>query len=409
MRNGPTAVGHLDAECFYVSAERVRDPFLRGKPVGVLGNQGACVIAKSYEMKTAGVKTGMPIWEAIVKCPEGIYVKRDFHWYEALSRKMLAIVRDLSPRVEYYSIDEFFFLAAPRRGQTFSQLAETIRNRIRDEVDIPVRVGIARTRSLAKLISDATERSDVKVVLGLEDETALLASLPVTDITGIAGRRAARLTHWGIQTCLDFAQADRRLIRSLLTASGEKLWWELNGDPVEPIQPQRPAHKMLSRGGSLGGSTTDPVALYSWLVRNLERLIEELEYYGVLAGKVTVSLSYKNGQSGTGHTSLTIPSNRFDFLLAALRPCLRQAWRPGVAATHMHLIAQELTSAHHAPLSLFDPPDERAEALARLKRDVNTRHGRFVLRSAATLSINSIYCDTANDYDIGDIRGKFCF
>ena len=66
------AVGHLDADCFYVSAERVRDEFLRGKPVGVLGNQGACVIAKSYEMKRAGVGTGMPIWEALVKCPTGV-------------------------------------------------------------------------------------------------------------------------------------------------------------------------------------------------------------------------------------------------------------------------------------------------------------------------------------------------
>src|SRR6185503_9529852 len=80
------AVGHVDADCFYVSAERVRPPFLKGKPVGVLGNQGACVIAKSYEMKAAGVKTGEPIWDAVEKCPEGIYVKRDFRWYEVLSR-----------------------------------------------------------------------------------------------------------------------------------------------------------------------------------------------------------------------------------------------------------------------------------------------------------------------------------
>ena len=109
-----TAVGHLDADCFYVSAERVRDDFLRDKPVGVLGNQGACVIAKSYEMKAAGVKTGEPIWEALPKCPTGIYVKRDFRWYEVLRRMMLEVVRELSPRVEYYSIDEFFFLAVPR-------------------------------------------------------------------------------------------------------------------------------------------------------------------------------------------------------------------------------------------------------------------------------------------------------
>src|SRR5262245_7987538 len=82
-------VGHLDADCFYVSAERVRLPFLRHKPVGVLGNQGACVIAKSCEMKAAGVQTGEPIRDTRRNCPQGVYLKRDFRWYEALSRRML--------------------------------------------------------------------------------------------------------------------------------------------------------------------------------------------------------------------------------------------------------------------------------------------------------------------------------
>src|SRR5207253_8954604 len=99
----PTIIGHLDADCFYISAERVRNDFLNDKPIGVLGNQGAFVIAKSYEMKASGVKTGEPIWEALVKCPQGVYVKRDFRWYEVLSRRMLEVVHEFSPRVEYYS------------------------------------------------------------------------------------------------------------------------------------------------------------------------------------------------------------------------------------------------------------------------------------------------------------------
>jgi nucleotidyltransferase/DNA polymerase involved in DNA repair len=94
----------------YVSAERVRYHYLQGKPVGVLGNQGACVIAKSYEMKTAGVKTGMPIWDAVRLCPQAVFVKRDFRWYEVLSRCMLDVVRTFSQRVEFYSIDEFGIL-----------------------------------------------------------------------------------------------------------------------------------------------------------------------------------------------------------------------------------------------------------------------------------------------------------
>src|SRR5262252_4030549 len=107
----PGYVAHLDADSFYVSAERIRHPDLVGKPVGVLGNNGACVIAKSYEMKATGVKTGVPIWDAKALCPEGVYVKRDFYWYEVLSRKMLGVVGTFSPLVEYYSIDEFFFEA----------------------------------------------------------------------------------------------------------------------------------------------------------------------------------------------------------------------------------------------------------------------------------------------------------
>ena len=409
MWNRATAVGHLDADCFYVSAERVRDEFLREKAVGVLGNQGACVIAKSYEMKAAGVATGMPIWEALVKCPAGVYIKRDFRWYEVLSRLMLDVVRDLSPRVEYYSIDEFFFGAVPPRGRTFQELAELIRDRVWERVGVPATVGIARTRTLAKLISDSAKPFGALAVLDREDEVKLLAGRPVTEITGIAGRREKRLLPWGIRTCLDLAQADRRLVRSLLTASGEALWWELNGDPVQPIHPDRPAHKALSRGGSFGEATDDPILLYAWLVRNLERLIEELEYHALCAGRLTVWVAYKNGAVGVGQTTLVIPSDRFDVLLDAARPCLRRAWVPKVAATRMHLIAERLTPASQCPLGLFDPPGDRAAAVARLKRAVNARHGRFKLRSAATLPLVSVYRDTANEYDICDIRGKLCF
>ena len=185
-------MGHLDADCFYVSAERVRDAFLRGKPVGVLGNQGACVIAKSYEMKAAGVETGMPIWEALVKCPTGVYVKRDFRWYEVLSRLMLDVVRELSPRVEYYSIDEFFFLAraAARAGRSRSWPRRSATGS-GSGCGVPVTVGIARTRTLAKLISDTAKPFGALAVLDREAEATLLADRPVTEITGIAGRRAA--------------------------------------------------------------------------------------------------------------------------------------------------------------------------------------------------------------------------
>src|SRR5436305_6980452 len=175
-------VGHLDADCFYASAERVRHPELMGKPVGVLGNNGACVIAKSYEMKAAGVKTGMPIWDAVKLCPQGLYLKRDFRWYEVLSRQMLAAVREFSPAVEYFSIDEFFFRAVPHRGLSLQETAEALRDHVLKTVGVPLTVGIARTRTLAKLVSDTAKPFGARALLDPDAERALLGRLQVTEV-----------------------------------------------------------------------------------------------------------------------------------------------------------------------------------------------------------------------------------
>ena len=152
---------------------------------------------------------------------------------------------------------------------------------------------------------------------------------------------------------------------------------------MQAIHTRRPAHKELSRGGSFGESTARPMVLYAWLVRNLERLIEELRFHGVTVGKLTVAVQYKTGHAGVGQRKLPVPSDRFDLLLDAARPCLRKAWMPGVQASHMHLIAENLAPRGQYALALFDPPRKReqAEAVAQLKEQVNNRHGRFFLRT----------------------------
>jgi nucleotidyltransferase/DNA polymerase involved in DNA repair len=402
-------VGHVDADCFYVSAERVRFPCLHSRPVGVLGNQGACVIAKSYEAKAAGVKTGMPIWEARVACPDLLSVKRDFRWYEVLSRRMLDVVRTFSPRVEYYSIDEFFFAAVPQRGLDYQRTAEALRDRIRELVGVPATVGIARTRTLAKLVSDTAKPFGALALLNRHDEEGLLSVVPITEVAGIKGRRAARLAPYSIKTCLDLARADEGFIKKLLTATGHDLWLELNGAPAQPIHTQRVPHKALSRGGSFGGSTADPMEIYAWLVRDTERLIEELEYHKVAAVRLNVWVSYREGFYGVGVGTPEVPTGRFDLLLDAGRFALRQAYRPGAQAERMHVIASPLIPRSQAVQSLFLPPGDRAEALAKLKREVNAAVGRWAVRSGATLPLKRIYDDPTNEFDICDVRGKTCF
>jgi nucleotidyltransferase/DNA polymerase involved in DNA repair len=401
-------IGHIDADTFYVSAERARDPFLLGKQVAVMGNQGACVIAKSYEMRSRGVKTGEPIWEAKQKCPEGVYLKRDFRWYEVLSRRLLDVVREWSPRVEFYSIDEFFFEVLPGRGLSHQQTAAALRDQILERVRLPVTVGIARTRTLAKLLSDTAKPFGAKAVLGRDAEEALLAGLPVTEIAGIAARRAARLAPHGLATCLDLARADRLLVRRLLTRAGEALWYELNGESVLPLHTERPPHKMLSRGGSLGESTADPERLHAWVVRHLERLIEELEFHAVQAGRLHVWLGYTAGGSAAAAAPLLAPTDRFDLLLEACRAGVARAWN-GAAVNRMHLLASQLARPTFVQRGLFEPPCEQAAAVAAVKREVNARCGRFALRSGATLPLKEVYRDQAQSYDVCDVRGKMCF
>ncbi|PHS17012.1 MAG: nucleotidyltransferase [Blastopirellula sp.] len=404
-------IAHLDADCFYVSAERVRHRCLTGLPVGVLGNQGACVIAKSYEMKAAGVKTGEPIWEAVVKCPDGVYIKRDFHWYEAISRRMFEVVKTRSPTIEYYSIDEFFFDAktlAPlaKNEEDIHIAARELQEEILDKIGVPVSIGISRSRTLAKLASDACKPYGCKVLINDEEIDRYVESLEVTEITGVAERSRRKLALHGITTVGDFRRADRRLIRKLLTVRGEILWWELHGDPIDPIQTKRPMHKAVARGGSVGKSTGDPARLEGWLVRNCERLVEALVRNQYVCGRLQMALSYKQGGGASARCSLGQQIDCSDVLLPAARQLFEQCWDEGIVVSHMHLIADKLAMFKQRQLSLFEKSSAK---LDHIKADINGKIGRFAVRSGTTLQLPDIYADETNDYDICDIHGKTCF
>lgn len=401
-------VGFGDADAFYASAEAVRRPILAKLPVGVLGNQGACVIARNYAMKKYGIKVGEPVWEAKKMCPDGIYLKRDFKWYEVISRRMLAEVKTFSPTVEYYSIDEFFWDGV-RTQPTYQATAEAVRAHVLKRVGVPMTVAYARTRTLAKLFADAAKPFGAVAVETPDHERALLAKLPVTEIAGIASRRARTLEPYGIKTCLDLRNAKGSLVKQLLTATGHDLREELNGNRVIPIRPKRPRHKVISRGGSLAGHVSDPLTLYGWLVRNVERLVEELHYHEVRPSVLTVCMNYFEGGTARGVVHLDVPTDRFGVLLEAAKAGLRRVWNAGSSATHLHLVASRLRRQESWQQCLFDQPDAKAEAVSKVKRDINDEFGRFTLRSGATLFANAFYRDPANLFDVCDVRGKICF
>ena len=305
---------------------------------------------------------------------------------------------------------QFFFEALPLDpGQPLQQTAAAIRDHIRDAAGLPVTIGVARTRTLAKLFSDAGKPFGAVAVLSREHERALLAKLPVTEISGIAGRRAAKLLPYGIRTRLDLADAPGHLVRQLLTKTGHELGLGLRGEPVTLIRSERPAHKNIARGGSLMGNVEDPGVLWAWAVRHTERLVEEIRYYQVRTCSLAVEVAWNSGDSTAGSCPLEAPSDRFDDLLDATRVALRKAYIPGGVATHMHVVAPELRRPRGFQLSLFDAPDPKRDAVAAVKERVNQMFGRFKLRSGATLRLPRVYADPANDWDICAVKGKVCF
>jgi nucleotidyltransferase/DNA polymerase involved in DNA repair len=406
-------IAHLDADCFYVSCERVRDLALRHVPSGVLGNQGACVIAKSYEAKAAGVKTGMPIWEAVECCPNGVFLKRDFHWYEVLSRQLLDLLRGVSPAVEYYSIDEMFFDASDLAGvfsRPLNEAATALQHRVLNEIGIPVSMGISWTKTLAKLVSDTAKPFGCRVLLEEPDIQQFLRTHPVEEISGIGERSRIKLAAHSIETCWDFLQADRNLIRRLLTIKGEGMWWELQGTLIQPIFTQRPKHKCIGRGGSLGGATADLERLTAWVVRNTERLIEELDFHEVLTNRLSFAVGFKEGGGWCGRVFFLEATKSFHDIAAAGKALLVEAYRQQKRITGMHLLAEQLTDCHLVQKSLFPNVEpSRTEQVAEVKRSINNRLGRFIVRSGETLPLAEIYADEANDFDICDVRGKICF
>lgn len=405
-------IGHVDADCFYVSCERVRAPALCGQPVGVLGNQGACVIAKSYEMKRSGVATGTPIWEAVKCCPEGIYIKRDFRWYEVISRMLLNILHEVSPTVEYYSIDEMFFRAEQLPqvfGKPLVQAVQALQQRVLHEVLVPVSIGISLSKTLAKLGSDTAKPFGCTVLLEMDKIQNFLRDRPVEEISGIGERSRQKLAVHGIVSCWDFAQADRKFLRWLLTIKGEQLWWELHGDPVLPILTQRPPHKCLGRGGSLGEATVDRNRLTAWVIRNIERLVEELDYHEVFTERLALFVEFKEGGGWGRSMALPEATARFDILVAAAKHILEEACRSGQRVSGMHLLAERLSYRRLVQGNLFASHDPRSERIAAAKRFVNENVGRFAVRSGETLFLPDVYADEANDYDVCDVHGKICF
>jgi len=181
LSDWPNAVAHVDADCFFAACELARSPKLRGRPVCVISSQDACIVAKTYDAKAVGIYTGMPVWEAKKLLPHAVYIPADFTYYGQISDKLFAILARFTPEIEVYSIDEAFIGLNAIRSlwrKSFSEIANSIRTTVKSEVGITVSIGIALTKTLAKIASDIHKPDGSMVVAG-HDIHAILVGVKI--------------------------------------------------------------------------------------------------------------------------------------------------------------------------------------------------------------------------------------
>src|ERR1700761_9338598 len=205
---------HADLDAFYASVEQMLDPALRGKPIAV---GGGVVLAASYEAKAFGVRSGMPGRQARDICPQLTFVGGHFREYQRLGDAAIAVLNDFTPQVERISIDEAF---ADVAGCTHlfgapAEIARTIRRRVRTELGLPISIGVARTKHLAKVASQVA-KPDGLVVVDPGTELAFLHELPVELMWGVGPATKARLAATGIHTIGQLARVPGWSLEQLL-------------------------------------------------------------------------------------------------------------------------------------------------------------------------------------------------
>ncbi len=236
-----------DANNFYVSCERVFNPRLEGKPVVVLSNNDACVVARSNEVKALGVKMGTPLFEmrSLVHEHQIQVFSSNYALYGDLSRRVMEVLGQFSSEVEVYSIDEAFLGLA---GLSCEMVAHHMRLTVKQWTGIPVSVGVATTKTLAKIANHQAKQQGGVCVL--HEAEPLLAQVPVSEVWGIGRRLTQRLEAQGITTALHLQQADLAMIRQLLGIVGVRTVLELRGVACLPLElcPQPRKSCCVSRG-----------------------------------------------------------------------------------------------------------------------------------------------------------------
>jgi DNA polymerase-4 len=376
---------HADLDAFYASVEQRDDPSLLGRPV-IVGM--GVVLACSYEAKARGVKTAMGGHRAVRLCPDAVVVPPRMKAYTDASRAVFEVFDDTSPQVEALSIDEAFLEARgmERIAGTPEQIARRLRREVRERVGLPITVGVARTKFLAKVAS-AQAKPDGLLVVPPDGELAFLHPLPIEALWGVGPATAARMRRVGIETVAEVAQFDERSLITLLgKGAGRKLHALAHNRDPRPVVVGRRRRSMGTQRALGSRRQRSWEELDSILVALVDRLTRRLRRAERVCRTATLRMRHLDFARSTRSHTLTEATASTMTILTAFRDLLRDA-RPLIERRGLTLLGIALTNlADAGAVQLALPIEHRqASALDAALDDVRDRYGADAIKRAVLL------------------------
>lgn len=418
MRNS-NAIALVDCNNFFVSCERAVNPKLQGRPVVVLSNNDGCIISRSNEVKSLGVQMAVPLFQvrellekhntAIISCNHALY--RNF-----ADEIMKIMVEDVGDKaVELYSIDEAFLdVGTPDKLGDFGT---HIRDKILEGTKIPVSVGMAETKTLAKLANHLAKTSaKTKGVLDLYKSPytdVALKRTEVGEIWGIGRRSAAHLKDHGINTAFELKNADPEQIRSYLNVFGARTVMELNGIKCIPLEVTEKDNKSIAHTRTFGRTISNFHEIKNAVFYFTTRALEKMRWNDLTTKSVTVYLQtdrfkpvpryYSGAYSYNSVYYSDITSEIYQWIAV----CLEKTFLPNMQYKRAGVVLGGLTHVDSASRRLYGQVDfERRHRLVKSIDELNLRYGRDVIRFAALNDIGgwqsqSTHRDNDANHNIG--------
>ncbi|MEA9419982.1 translesion error-prone DNA polymerase V subunit UmuC [Aeromonas caviae] len=365
----------VDCNNFYASCEKLFRPDLKDTPVVVLSNNDGCVVARSREAKSLGIKMGVPAFQIKAEMQRhGILAfSSNYALYADLSSRVMSTLEEMAPRVEVYSIDEAFLdLTGIESAVSLVEFGQQVRERIGHWIGITVCVGIAPTKTLAKLANHAAKKypatQGVVDLTNPDRQRRLLALVPVDDVWGVGRRLSTRLNALGITTALDLANASPRAIRDQFSVVLERTVRELNGESCIELEEITPTKKQIVCSRSFGAKVTQfellREAVCEYATRATEKLRKEQQQAKVLTVFIRTSPfkdnepQYSNSASG----ELLIPScDTRDFIELA-NHLLKRIWKDGFRYAKAGVMLSDFYDPGMFQPGLFDDVSTRSNS-----------------------------------------------